>query len=477
MKKIIVFLMAIIGFSFFTTENVSAKTFTEGSYIDNIYVTREKGGTKYYQRARFFIRYGTNAFSYCIEPFATFDEEASYSRNQPVSLTEYQKNRINLISYFGYKYGNHNDAKWYAITQFLIWREADSSGDIYFTDGLNGNRINAFTDEINEIYNLVNNYEKIPSFSYSDINVVDGKEITLNDSNDVLSNYIVTNSINATINGNKLTISNIGEGDYTISLTRDDSRVGYTPIYFHSDSSQDMMVSGDIGTKNTYFNLHTIKTKLEIMKIDKDTKSIKPSGDASLIGATYELYDSNMNLIDTLIIGEDNKIALEGIDFGKYYIKEIKAGTGYTLDEEIHSIEITPEEPTANLVLENKVIEKEISIHKEFGDGIITNNEANILFNIYDKDGNFLTNITTDNNGFAKITLPYGEYTFKQMTTTDGYKSTEPFFVSVTDNDKKEIKLYDYKIKVPNTKKDSFNLITFILMIIGSLYGKKIIMG
>ena len=477
MKKIIIFLMAIIGFSFFTTDNVSAKTFVEGNYIDNIYVVKEKGGTKFYQRARFFIRNGTNAFAYCVEPFATFDEETTYSRNQPVNLTDYQKNRISLIAYFGYKYGNHLDAKWYAITQFLIWKESDPASDVYFTDTLNGNRITAFTSEINEIYNLVNDYEKIPSFSYSDINIVDGKELTLNDNNNVLTNYKVTNSNSVKINGNKLSISNVKEGDYTISLKRDDNRVGYAPIYFHSDSSQDMMVAGDIGTKSTYVKIHMIKTKLEITKIDKDTKSIKPSGNASLIGATYELYDADMNLIDTLVIGDDNKVIVPNLDFGKYFIKEIKAGKGYTLDDEIHSFEITPEEPNYNLILENKVIEKEISIHKEYGDGTITNNEANILFNIYDKEGNLYTSITTDNNGFAKVILPYGEYTFKQMTTTDGYKSNDPFLVSVTDSDKKEIKLYDYKIKVPNTKKDSFNLITFIIMIIGSLYGKKTIMG
>ena len=213
-----------------------------------------------------------------------------------------------------------------------------------------------------------------------------------------------------------------------------------------------------------------IKTKLEITKIDKDTKSIKPSGNASLIGATYELYDANMNLIDTLVIGDDNKVIVPNLDFGKYFIKEVKAGKGYTLDDEIHSFEITPEEPNCNLVLENKVIEKEISIHKEYGDGTITNNESNILFNIYDKEGNLYTSITTNNNGFAKVILPYGEYTFKQMTTTDGYKSNDPFLVSVTDSDKKEIKLYDYKIKVPNTNKDSFNLITFIIMIIHKLF-------
>ena len=98
MKKIFIFLITILGINCLSILNVNAESFYEGSYIDNIYVTKEKGGTKYYQKARFFNQSGTGQFSYCVEPFAMFNENSQYKSSISAdTLSIEQMERIKKI--------------------------------------------------------------------------------------------------------------------------------------------------------------------------------------------------------------------------------------------------------------------------------------------------------------------------------------------------------------------------------------------
>ena len=121
------------------------------------------------------------------------------------------------------------------------------------------------------------------------------------------------------------------------------------------------------------------------------------------------------------------------------------------------------------------LIKKEIIIHKTYGDGINGNNEKDISFVIYNKKGELITTITTDNNGYAKVILPFGVYTFKQNNTTDGYTYADDFTIDIKNEDKEEINLYDYKIKVPNTSKNSPIFITILVLLMSGSIVKKYI--
>ena len=62
-----------------------------------------------------------------------FNENGTYQETiNPSNLSQSQKDRIILIAHFGYNYKNHTEIKWYAITQMMIWQEADTSGRSYF---------------------------------------------------------------------------------------------------------------------------------------------------------------------------------------------------------------------------------------------------------------------------------------------------------------------------------------------------------
>ncbi|MDD6756555.1 MAG: SpaA isopeptide-forming pilin-related protein [bacterium] len=464
MRKLIVFCIVIAIISLSSLKVNASSNFYEGEYIDGIYMNKRKEGssTIYYQKARFFRQTGTNRFAYCIDPFVFFQEGSNYDAViTPSNLTESQKQEISLIAYFGYGYNNHTEKKWYAITQMMIWKAADLTGNFYFTDKLNGNKIEPYNNEINEINTLIANYKKETSLNNKTYTIIEGETLSIEDNNKILSNYKNLNP-NFLIQGNKLIGSNLTEGEYLIDLIKEEKKYQKPLVFYQSNNSQALMQTGDLQDKFEKLKVKVLKTQIEITKVDKDTKSTTPSGEGILTGAIYSLLDKNYKEIKTLEINKDNIATIQNIPLGTYYIQEKKAGVGYKVDTKKYKIELTEQNHKTNLILENEIIKKKIIIYKTYGE----NNkipEPNISFSIYDSKNQKIATITTDKNGIAEITLPYGKYKIIQENTTKGYHKVKDIKVEIT-NDKDElIKLVDYKIKVPNTKT---NFITYLINLI-----------
>ncbi len=468
-KKINIFL--IILFTFFISLNGKAKTanFYEAEHINGIYMNKynvvEK--TIYYQTARFFRNRETNEFAYCLEPFRFFTDGSPYeSAITPDGLSPEQINTIAKIAHFGYGYKNHTEPKWYAITQLMIWKVAEPTGDYYFTDKLNGNRITAYQDEINEINNLVQNYATLPSFANKTYNLVEDKTLIIEDENEVLSLY--TND-NLKIENNKIKLENLKEGAYEYILTKKEEFYNKPLIFYQSNQSQNLVQTGDIANIETKFTVNIQKTYLEITKIDKDTLSIIPSGSASLDGAIYELFNENNEKLKELTI-KDNQSIVENLDYGNYYLKEKKAGIGYKLDEKKYEFSVTKENNKIELILENEVIKKKIILEKKYGEDNNLKNENNISFIVINEKEIIIDTITTNELGIAEIILPYGKYKIVQQNTTEGYQKIDPITIEVKDELDEKIECKDLKIPVPNTytekEKKFWKLLIQILLII-----------
>ena len=472
-KKI--FFLIIIGFALITSINVKAESanFYEAEYIDGIYMNKYNYSNKtiYYQKARFFRKTNTNEFAYCIEPFSFFNENSHYeSTINPNNLSQSQIDRISKIAHFGYGYKSHSDPKWYAITQFMIWKESDpNGGDYYFTNGLNGPRIDIYQSEMNEINNLVNNYSITPSFTNQTFNIVEDHQLTIIDNNNVLNQYNTND--NLTIENNTIKINNLKEGNYTYKLIKNDNYYNKPIIFYQSSTSQNLVNTGDINPIEIEFKVNIVKTNIRITKIDEDTLSIIPSGEASLDGAIYNLYDENNNLIQELTIN-NNEAIVNNIDFGKYYIKEVKPGVGYTLDNNTYEVNITNIDNIHDLILKNKVIEKKIIIEKKYGDNYLLKGEKNISFNIYNNKKELINTITTDSRGLVEITLPFGSYEFSQINSTEGYHKVDNFQVVVDNSEEEHLELRDLIIKVPNTHTDNL-FILYILHILLYIWQKN----
>ena len=423
--------------------------------------------TIYFQKARFFRKSGTGEFAYCIEPFVFFEDNKTYTPTlTPRNLSKTQLDRIAKIAHFGYGYKNHNEVKWYAITQFMIWQASDSSGDYYFTDSLNGNRINPYQTEINEINSLIAAYEKIPSFANKAFTIVEDHTLVLDDQNKVLNNFKTDNK-ELSISGNKLTINKLKKGSYNFNLYKQDNYYNKPLIFYQSNESQNLVNTGDLNRLETTVRLNVLATKIEINKIDKDTNSITPRGEAILDGAIFKLYDSNNNLVKKLTI-KNNKAIINNLSFGKYYLIEDVPGVGYSLNTKKYEFTVSEKTTNISLAIANKVIEKKIIIQKKYGDSNIFMNEKNISFNVLDPKNVLIDTITTNENGIAEINLPYGKYKFIQVNSTEGYEKVDSFIVEVKNTKDELIELKDMKIPVPDTHTDN-NLISLILKLLLSI--------
>ena len=235
MKKNILFFLIIIMVALLPKITFAdSRLFYEAEPIDGTYISKLTPDRRvtYYQKVKVIRDSTTNEYAYCVEPFSLFYEGNTYESNQiPYNLNQSKVDEISLIAHFGYGYKNHNELKWYAVTQLMIWQIVEPEGTYYFTDTLNGNRISPYDNEINEINNLVNNYKKNISFNNLNYELVENEDLIIKDTNNLLNTYKTTSPY-ATIENNTLKVTNLPIGQTTIDLTYQDNYYN-KPILFY----------------------------------------------------------------------------------------------------------------------------------------------------------------------------------------------------------------------------------------------------
>ena len=475
MKKILLFLITTLAF--ISIQPVTAKTtsFYESDFIPNIWMNKKNynDGLIYYNQARIFKETATNNIAYCIEPFVFFNSNNSYSGTQtPDNYTKEQITDMTLISHFGYGYKNHTDPKWYAITQFLLWKIAEPTGYYYFSEYKNGPEVNLFEEEIKELLNLIEEFKTNTSFNNQTYTIVENTKFSMYDTNNVLNKYIVTSN-NATIENNYLKTNELKEGKYTITLERKNQIYNKPILFYQSANNQDIIDTGDPLPNTNKVTINVIKTTLKIYKYDKETAGPTPQGDATLKGTIFSLYTNQNQYIKDIQIEEITPTIIENLNFGTYYLKEKEPGKGYKQSNLNYYFTISENKPNTQIIAYNEVIKGKLKIKKEFGYSNNFNPEQNISFNIFNSKNELIKTIVTDKEGNAEIILPYGQYKLIQLTTTEGYNKIEPINFEIKTEETVYYHLKDYKIEVPNTKTNSLleKLFIFIRKII---CGKKL---
>ncbi len=472
MKKIIIFLISLFLTLLLPLNNVQAKTqgFYQAEYISNIFIHKiTPSGKGYYSQARFIRKTDSHEIAYCIDPTVYFNDGYIYDGNEtPQNLSSWQILDVTLLSHFGYGYPGHTDAKWYPITQTLIWEVVNSSMKYHMTTNKNPNTAHIFNDELNELRAMVNNYKQSTSLNNQTYSIVEGESLTLTDTNNVLSSY--TSKDNIEIKGNTIKINNPQLGTHTFTLEKEHKLYNRHPLFYTCNKSQSVMDVGDPTKTLEQFTLKVINTEVELIKIDAETNENIPQGDASLTGAIFGLYNADNTLIKEIPLN-NSTIKLKNLPFKTYYLQEIKPGEGYELNTNKYFFTISENNPTIKITIPNKVIKTKIIIKKEYGTEDNFKPEENISFNIYSQD-KLIKTITTNIDGIAELELPYGKYKIVQLTTTDGYTKIEPIEFEVKDNKVITYNLKNYKIDVPNTKNTSLleKIIKFIQSI---LCGKR----
>lgn len=457
MKKIILFLITFIMLSFINIKDTyAAAPFYQGEQIPNIYLNKYNPIDKliYYHPARIIRQQGTNNIAYCLEPFTDLNNSNSYQETTtPTTYNETQTEYLTLIAHFGYGYENHTDPKWYAITQILIWKVTNPTSRYYYTSTPNGEQI-SFTAEENEIYDLVENYRKNTDFNNKTYTIVSNNRFTKTDLNRALNNY---KSIDPSIEiyDHLIQTPILTTGTYKITLEKQSIKHNQPTIFYQSDTNQDVITLGDPPKQYNKFTINVIDTKVTINKLDYDNNSSIPSGTATLEGTVLSLYKNN-SFIKDITLDKTGTITLNNLNFGSYYLKEKTPGQGYTLNTDKYNFTLDENNYEKIINIKNKVIKGKLIIYKEYGNNEIFKPEPNISFNIYNENNSLIKTITTNDSGLAEITLPYGKYIIKQLTTTEGYQKVEPLTIEITKNNEViEKNLKNYKIEVPNTAKKS----------------------
>lgn len=170
--------------------------------------------------------------------------------------------------------------------------------------------------------------------------------------------------------------------------------------------------------------------RFEFSKLDNDTNSSKAQGDASLAGATYELYKGN-ELVGTYVTDAKGKFTTNYHICGNdYYLKEVGSSNGYYINKENLKVSEDPSKYTVRLNDTSKtntetVKKGRIEIMKFTDDGSdkYVTPEPNAEFQIYLKSAGSYENaknnerdlIVTGKDGYAESkALPYGEYIIHQ---------------------------------------------------------------
>ncbi len=413
---VVVFMIGVISVDARVDKIYSAEKI-DGMYIRKI----SNSGKEVTRHGGFIRRVSDNQFVYCVEPFVDLVNNHTYdiydsNYTAILNITDEIWNRISLIAYYGYQYGNHTEDYWYYITQIMIWRTVYPEGEFYFTDTLGGdNNINKYAKEIAEIESLVNNHYLTPEFE--EIKVNQGETKRFVDKNNVLSMYEVIDNTNVVIEGNELVINGENIGIENIELRKNNDIYEEQPLIYSSNDSQKVLSAGYIEPVSCMINIEVIGYTLKIIKVDALT------GDTlKMAGIKFNIYDANTNEFITEAITDDNgKIIIDNLSKGSYKIKEIdnQEIPGYEINEKEIYFEITGEEEIITVEFPNNPVLGALKVLKVNEDG---NSLAGVTFGLYQSDGALVDIVVTDESGIALFeNLQAGTYQLKELATIDGY--------------------------------------------------------
>lgn len=577
MKKIYKVIFIILCTLFFNVLGVQAgenDSNLKTEYVENVWSFHYRDG-KVFTYGQLPFRYQNGKMAYCIDPSTPINVStySSYSDWSVTSYTEEIKKQMELIAHYGYGYPGHDTLKYYMATQELIWLFSDDEYIKWTVSNTSSSEEINVEKEKNEIMNLVNNHNKLPSFVGRCYTQNFGDKFNIVDKNNVIENYDIKTDLNYKINGSTITFTADKFGTINVELISKNSNISETIVYKSSSTRSQMMAifgfddekTGSfsikvdnvytriykkdndtkelITNKGTKFNIKDIDTNKYVVKdlevnnkgyvdiklpkgkyqieeisasdgyvINKENKVVtidekveiknamysidiynsKPKGRIiiykedenknHLKGVKIGIYDNEYKLIKELMTTDDEKLIVDDLQLGTYYVKEISTIDGYIIDKEYHKINLDYIDDKTYIVEKSiNIINKQIKCDVVY----ITSNVDNELIkgieiNLYNESNEIIYNGMTDENGKIILEdLPYGEYYIKQVKVPSGYILNDKK-VEFSVNDitcVADLKVINEKTIMPVTSSSSKNSFGFILTIcLGVIFGiKKVI--
>lgn len=226
----------------------------------------------------------------------------------------------------------------------------------------------------------------------------------------------------------QILIEDLDWGSYRLTETE---CAGYEllprPLSFTVDASnakgavEPVKVGGVLGVTNRQKPTTVSLVKTGTDETGTDTK-------VPVEGAEYGLFTEAGDQVATDWTDTDGRIEFTGVLYGKYYVKELTAAKGYTIDAEEHHFEITRENAgdAQGLRLTDAQKGATLTIIKLDAEGHQRLEGAE--FDVKKADGTLVAHIATDDLGEARIRdLAWGDYTVTETRAPKGFVlDTEP---------------------------------------------------
>ena len=173
-----------------------------------------------------------------------------------------------------------------------------------------------------------------------------------------------------------------------------------------------------------------------------NVKKINDSTPQRLLeGAKFELYkDGDATVLGTYTTSSLGVFNISGLEWGRYYLKEIEAPVGYELDSTLHYFNVNSSTAgkTINLTIVNAEKKGTVVLTKHDEAGTIELPDAE--FALYKSDGTVVrTGLVTESDGTFKIKdIPWGSYYLQETKAPLGYGLTTEkiiFTVSISNCD------------------------------------------
>ena len=196
---------------------------------------------------------------------------------------------------------------------------------------------------------------------------------------------------------------------------------------------------------------------LKIIKVDENEEPLQ--------GVTFNIYDENMKLVDTIVTDENGVAESKELEKGKYFYQETKAPQGIKVDNTIYPFEIVEDGQNVIENMVNYYVRGSLKIYKVAED---TNKPlANAEFAIYDEDRNVVATVITNQDGVASVdNLVYGTYYFKETKAPNGYKlNNTEYQIDIKDESEIACVVYNEKDELPKTGSGMSTDIQIILLV------------
>ncbi|MBS6114226.1 SpaA isopeptide-forming pilin-related protein [Thomasclavelia spiroformis] len=375
---------------------------------------------------------------FCVNYHETFRSGKTVTQGTfaDVGISEEKAKKLSLIAYYGTKVPGRTDRDWYAITQGLIWRVIHEDDSLKYVRTNTTPNFASTQAAWNQILADVDRYYVTPSFTDTTQTVDADRSITLEDSNGVLNDMVITDNggLDVSIQDNNLIIKGKPDASDEITITLKKNipanETGTSIVYTAPDCQSVASFKVD---NNLEVKLKVVVNKfgkLELTKYNDDKTS-------TVAETSYRITGPN-GFDETHTTDKNGKIKLDRLVPGEYKAVEIKAGNGYLINvseknftikaNETTSIEFTNNEPTGKIELTKSIDSSKTN--GLIGDATLEGNTYELRAKekitnkagtkkYYEKDALVSAKETNKDGKITWDNLPLGDYYIKETSSNN----------------------------------------------------------